>query len=433
MLKIKFPGITQEQFEDAFAVLEECKATPCWGFVHPFMGPGGQYGNCWWERDSSLTLNGYCWLDQKFAENALENFTLVQKENGRIPLWGPDRVGELDEQLSAIPVIFDVARRICRRTNNKEYIRKIYNMLKAYIGWWISPTKCDARTGLVCGIMEETDPSDYGEQLTYAEVDLNVQVCVGADVIAEMAEYLGEDEEAVYYHELFHKLRDTINKWLYDEETGGYYTLQVKEDHLKVERPYNFMFDTFKRKIVPEERIPKLLAILKDNSKYGYDNRYGITTAPYDSPEFCETTGDYKGWTSWSGNIWTLRNEIIAKGLHESGLNKEAAHIAYQTVMTFNGNYAEFINPSTGAGQGVLRYGWSASEYIELIVEEIFGIDYCAWNDTLTVSPNIPEELYGETISISNVLLGNGKYVHVTVDCKADGQRVEYTVTDKEI
>ncbi len=431
MIKIVYPNITQEQFADAFAVLEECKKAPDLGFIHPFMGPGGAYGPCWWERDTTLALNGYCWLDQQFSENALINFTNVQKENGRIPLWGRDLVPGYHEQLSAIPVIFDVSRRICRRTTDREYIEKIYNMLVKYMGWWLSPIKRDPKTGLVCGIMEETDPADYEEQLTYAEVDLNVQLCVGADVMRELAEYLEKYDEAVEHYALYKELRDKINQYLWDEESGAYYTLKVKEDELMTYRPYNSMFDTFKRKIVPTERIPRLLSILKDNTKYGYDNKYGITTAPYDSPEFCETVGVYKGWTSWSGNVWTLRNEIISRGLHESGLLEEAAHIAHQTVMTFNGNYAEFVNPSTGAGQGVERYAWTASEYVELLVEEIFGIDYCAWNDTLTVSPNIPKEIYGETISLENVSLGNGKYVHVTVEC-SENPKVSYEVTETE-
>ncbi len=425
MIKIQFPGITQEQFEDAFAVLEECKASPCLGFRHPFMAPGGLYGHCWWERDSSLTLNGYCWLDQAFAEKALENFTYVQKENGRIPLWGNDRVGNLDEQLSAIPVLFDVARRICRRTTDKDYIRRIYGTLCRYLDWWLSPIKRDARTGLICGIMEETDPADYDEQLTYAPVDLNVQVCVGADVLREMAEYLGEEEDAVRYRALFYELRSIINKWLYDENTGCYYTRQVKDDVLMLHRPYNSTFDTFKRKIVPEERILALLAVLKDNAKYGYDNPYGITTSPYDSAEFCETVGDYQGPPSWCGNVWTLRNEIISHGLRESGYREEASHIAYQTVMTFNGKYTEFVNPSTGAGQGVQRYGWSASEYVELIVEGLFGVDYCAWTDTLTVDPRMPKAFDGQTVSLSNLDLGNGEYLHVTVKC-GDEPEVTY-------
>jgi hypothetical protein len=120
--------------------------------------------------------------------------------------------------------------------------------------------------------------------------------------------------------------------------------------------------------------------------------------------------------------VWTLRNEIIANGLRESGYREEATHIAYQTVMTFNGNYAEFINPSTGLGQGVKRYGWSASEYVELIVEVLFGVDYCAWTDTLTVDPHMPKELDGQTVSLSNLSLGNGEYLHVTVICGAEPQ-----------
>ncbi|MBQ7445353.1 MAG: hypothetical protein IJS71_05385 [Clostridia bacterium] len=420
MIRIDFPGITQEQFDDAFSVLEECKAVPCLGFVNPFMGPGGQYGNCWWERDSSLTLNGYCWgssENNEFAKAALYNFVNVQKKNGRIPLWGNDRVGDFDEELSAIPVIFDTALKICRRTSDKAYVKDIYSMLKKYFAWWLSPAKRDERTGLICGIFEESDPSDYKEQLTYAPVDLNVQVCCGAKVLAELADYLGYEDEVTAYRKHFAELKTVINLYLWDESDGFYYTLNVKENRLMKHRPYNSAFDTFKAGIVPEERRARLLSVLKNNSKYGYYNKYGITTAPFDSAEFCETTGVYKGWTSWSGNIWTLRNEIIAQGLKDCGLREEAAHLAYQTVMTFNGNYAEFVNPSTGMGQGVERYGWSASEYIELIIEVIFGIDYCAWNDRFSVSPCIPEELFGKTISISGLALGSGGTADVTVKC----------------
>ena len=106
MLKINFPGIAQEQFADAFTVLEECKATPALGFPNPFMGPGGQYGNCWWERDTALTLLGYRWLDPDYCRTALENFTYVQKENGRIPLYGFDRV--LDYDIETARFFFEI-------------------------------------------------------------------------------------------------------------------------------------------------------------------------------------------------------------------------------------------------------------------------------------------------------------------------------------
>ncbi len=131
MIRISLPGTSQVDFDDAVKVLEECKFTdvPCLGFKYPFMGPGGQYGRCWWERDSSDTLSGYKWIDQDFAEKALLNFTFVQKPNGRIPLWGFDRVGDYDEQLSAIPVIFEVAFKVLKRSENVEIIKTVYEML----------------------------------------------------------------------------------------------------------------------------------------------------------------------------------------------------------------------------------------------------------------------------------------------------------------
>ena len=402
MLKLSFPGITQEQFADAFAVLEECKSTPALGFPYPFMGPGGQYGNCWWERDTALTLLGYRWLDPDYCRTALANFTFVQKENGRIPLYGYDRVLDYDIELSAIPVIFEVAAYVCRETTDEDYVRRIYHMLAKYMDWWLSPLKRDPKTGLVCGIFEEADPSDIHEQLTVAQPDLNVQVAVGADVLAEMATRLGDTAAADRYRALFAVVRDAINP----------------------------MFDVFMRGIVPLDRREGLLKLLKDDSLFGYDSKWGITTMAKTCDRYVETVGVYQGYTSWSGNIWTFRNRIIATGLLEAGLREEAAHIALQTVRTFNGNYAEFVSPSTGEGHGVLRYGWSASEYVHLMAEVLFGIRYDAVTDTVTVTPCMPRELDGETVSIGNLRVGS-KYLHVTVKC-GEEQEVSYRLTTSE-
>ena len=213
MLNIRFPGITNQEFTDAFAVLEECKSVPALGFPYPFMGPGGQYGNCWWERDSALTLWGYRWLDREYCLKSLENFLFVQKENGRIPLYGYDRVLDFDEELSAIPVLFELALTLCRETTDRDYITRIYGMLARYLDWWLSDTKRDPATGLVCGIFEESDPSDIHEQLTVAQPDLNVQVAVGADVLAELADYLGDADAATRYRAIFADIKERINRF----------------------------------------------------------------------------------------------------------------------------------------------------------------------------------------------------------------------------
>ncbi|MBP5780565.1 MAG: hypothetical protein J6X34_04945, partial [Clostridia bacterium] len=131
-----------------------------------------------------------------------------------------------------------------------------------------------------------------------------------------------------------------------------------------------------------------------------------IVTASRTSPEYQETVGVYKGWTSWSGNIWTFRNEIIATGLNEAGEKELAAEVAYRTVKEFSGNYAEFLSPSTGQGHGVERYGWTASQYMSLIIEELFGVNDDLWNSSIDVEPNIPAALTGVELSLEGLPVG---------------------------
>lgn len=58
--KVMLPGIEQATFADAFKVLEECLISnvPVHGFTEPVMGPGGAYGENWWQLDSALACDG---------------------------------------------------------------------------------------------------------------------------------------------------------------------------------------------------------------------------------------------------------------------------------------------------------------------------------------------------------------------------------------
>ena len=51
-----------------------------------------------------------------------------------------------------------------------------------------------------------------------------------------------------------------------------------------------------------------------------------------------------------------------------------AAELAFKTICIFNHNSAEFVNPFDGSGHGVIRYAWTASQYLELIVEMLTNV-----------------------------------------------------------
>ncbi len=79
--EVQLPGITQTEFGDAFLVMQEAYVdatpeSPVYRFTHPFCGPGGAYGACWWQLDTSLALCGAKWVNPRFAENVLRGCEL---------------------------------------------------------------------------------------------------------------------------------------------------------------------------------------------------------------------------------------------------------------------------------------------------------------------------------------------------------------------
>ncbi len=90
--QVSLPGIKQAQFQDAFRVLDECifLDIPVAGFEYPVMGPGGAYGENWWQLDTSLNQAGTQWVNRSFSENIIRGLAGVQSQNpdGRIDLWG---------------------------------------------------------------------------------------------------------------------------------------------------------------------------------------------------------------------------------------------------------------------------------------------------------------------------------------------------------
>ncbi len=86
---------------------------------------------------------------------------------------------------------------------------------------------------------------------------------------------------------------------------------------------------------------------------------------------------------------------------------------------------------STGSGEGVKRYGWSASQYIQAIIEHLFGIDYDALHGYVRIFPHIPKKLTGQEISIRELILPTaaGTRLGVSVKQSVDLHSMEVAIT----
>ena len=424
--EIKLPGISQEHFQDAFKILDECLVTdvPMKGFNYPFLAPGGRYGQSWWQLDASLNIAGAKWVNQKFVENMMRGFAGVQSQNpdGRIDLWGGSAVRGMPANVSSLPRFFEAAFDVAVRTDDKQLQELIFDMMKKYLGYWFSPLKRDAGTGLITAVFEESfSDKSFGDKKaipgTLAPIDLNVAVAIGCYNTCKLARYLDYEDDSQFYNQLFEQLCQAINKYLWCDKTNAYYNYDT---HNKVKKPRFICttFDPLRYNIAPLERIDKLVSLLVNPEIFNW-GIHPVTSIALTEPEFVEATGIYDG-TAWFGDVWTLRNMLIINGLEDAGKHNLASELAWATIKMFNNNFSEYVVPGTGSGEGVARYGWTASQYIQAIIENIFGIRYNRFEKRLIIFPHIPKECMGHEISIQNLFLPFEKTrLSLNIDCKS--------------
>ena len=401
---IVIPAISQKDFLEAFRVLDECLITdvPLRGFNYPFLAPGGAYGASWWQLDASLNIAGAKWANQQLVENMMRGFSEVQAQNpdGRIDLYGNAPVRGQPADVSSLPRFFEAAFDVARRTMDTALRRLIYEAMKKYLDYWFSSKKQDCRSGLITAVFEETFSHDHYKLDGMAPVDLNVAVAVGCRYTARLAAHLGELAEAGIYEEKFKRLQESINGYLWDEEKGAYYNYDVRSGKSSP-RLLCTTLDPLRLNIAPPERAIRLVDKLLRPELYGWNDR-PLTSISKLEPDYIEATGPYDG-RAWFGDIWTMRNLPVVFGLMDCGRHDLAAELNWKTIQLFTGRYCEFLNPADGSGHGVQRYGWTASQYIQAIVENLFGVDYDALAGRIRILPQIPAEFFGQKLSINNL------------------------------
>lgn len=436
-MQIHFPGISQQDLEYSWACLENCKHDQAleFGFAYPYFAPGGGYGAQWWQLDSALALSGYKWLDRPFAERALLNFVESQKEDGRICLWGadtlPERVagGEIPRQregVSSLPKLFDVACGVLEGSTDEELAQRVFSMLTKYLNWW-EQARLDEKTGLFSSVFEETFIPYLGCAGEYAGVDTNVELFVGMNRTAGLAKRLGKQADADLLLKKAAKLEQAINKFLWNEERGAYFPFDLKNSR-RLDTLMASAFYPLRLGIAPEANKQRLLSLLQNPAYFNW-NRIPLTSVAQNDPAFCTTTGEYCGNASWSGNVWSLINEMVIRGLLDSGERKLAAELALKTVRAFNRNCSEFLSPFDGTGHGVEKYAWTASQYLSILVEVIFGVRYLAAQKELILAPCLAQELVNERLCLKDIPLGKES----ALDVEIDGGEVRWSLRSPEI
>jgi hypothetical protein len=334
-----------------------------------------------------------------------------------VKLYTPDSFGHIpnvQEEIGSLPKFFEALYNVAKRDGTPAFTQKVYALFTKNLNWWFS-CRQDPETKLITAVFEETFiPYTFGGSMEYAPIDTNMEVAAGCYYTALLAERQGLAEEAAFYSNKKAEILSAVNQYLWNSERKAYYGYFIKEkrfdDRLMASTFYGLRFNNAS----PEQK-KCLLELLLDDDSFNR-NTYPLTSVSKRDKIFTVVEGAYTGNPCWSGSVWMLINFAVIQALNDSHNRDLAAELTYKTLAIFNDNYAEFLHPYNGSGNGVLEYAWTASLFIKLIIEEIFGIDYNAFTNQITIKPNLPEAWKSNSLSIENLMLPNQKRFDVYIE-----------------
>ena len=76
--------------------------------------------------------------------------------------------------------------------------------------------------------------------------------------------------------------------------------------------------------------------------------------------------------------------------------------------------------PAREKGRARKQYAWSASQYIQAIIEHLFGVDYDRMRGSLRIVPHIPAELEGQDLSLGALMLPTAADSRVSLELRRD-------------
>lgn len=411
MPEISLPVCPAEDWRKAVWTLDQCRIPePVSGCVKPSYSPGGRYGYLWWSLDYALAMEGIKWLDFSHAEEFIENLCAVQDTDGRVPLYGKVNLAH-GGPIGSLPKFLDTAFDVAIMSGSRQLQQKTADLFARNIAWWCSARQ-DPDTGLISAVYEETFiPNTESYAFVYAPMDTNIQIVKGCRNGAVLAEKCGDKALA---EDLFRKagiIVQAVEKLLWNEERGCYLPYDIRK-HEQVNLLMGSTFLGFY--LCDRGRHARLRSLLLDPEEFHWTMR-PLTSVSRRDPAFQIVTGKYCGNPAWSGSVWALINDASVKALNAAGLRSESAELVDQTLSAFRGNYAEFLQPFTGSGEGVKDYAWTAGLFIREIIEEIFGLSWSP-EQGLKADPNLPESLRTDRIALEGLHLPDGKTGRITIE-----------------
>jgi len=360
---------------------------PLWGWGH-----GHQVLH------ESLSMLAYAYLDPASAEGSQRVYMEQQRDDGFIAYrHGPRGLQDYPHKnmpTTSAPFYNWINWEVYKVSKDKHFLEDAYASGSKYVDWLIKNRDTDHDStfewgpyGIIENVRDwynavfqvsaerylDVDKEDISDELEC--LDLTLMVIKEEKSLAKMAGALGKKEEAVKWNERAESVVRLVNKRMWDDSSGFYYSVN-KKDH-----SWHFMTRDLRRQEIigflalwadaaPRDRAERLVATLTDTTKFW--RRYGVPTLSARDPWYSPYV-DY--CCKWNGPVWLLWDYMVYEGLKDYGYTDLAHQLASKMLnaavvqLKKNHNFWESFSPDNEVLNSPPNYIWDAI-IARMLIEE---------------------------------------------------------------
>jgi putative isomerase len=366
---------------------------------HPFVHPGGPYGNNQWDWDSLWVLTAlarYATLDRncdselidevkRCGAGVMQNFFDHQGEDGSVAiLMTPEDVDWFDstslaDSNPAKPVLGQIIKLLWGLLEEEEPQPQWLDRLDQY--YQCMENRMATEGGLYAWVNDaaiggDDDPTAWGRPPNSAgSLFLNCFLYKDLNAAADVAKACGRTELANTWLDKSGAIKRSIQEQCWHERDGFYYSVDVQSRQRLLPHRH---FGQLNVNLVPTwKSIPlhvrywtgflPLWAGIADSKQAervvqnhlldsnAFWSNHGVRTLAADEPMYDPVTARGNP-SNWLGPVWIISNYLVCEGLELYGFKTKADEIRQKTVALLqndwleNQNLHENYHPDTGTG-----------------------------------------------------------------------------------
>jgi glycogen debranching enzyme len=245
-----------------------------------------------------------------------------------------------------------------QRTGDKDYLARVYPVLKNYNAWlyrerrlpcglffWLHPYESGIDNSPRFGSADESQVVDMPK---LAAVDLCSFIVRQNRTLALMAAELGIPDEALEFDAKADELAQMMNEQMWDPATGLYYDRDTASGQLSKIKTIASLFPLFAG-VPNEEQATTLIGHIMNPAEF--NTPIPLPSVARDDPTFEKDC--------WRGPMWLNTAYVVVVGMEDYGYRQEAALISWKLV---DGVYKTYAN----TGKLVEFYDPDRFDFVEL-------------------------------------------------------------------